>query len=258
MHVVITGASTGIGEGLARAWARKGASLTLVSRRRAALDALAASLGTPCHVVAADLADPAQATAWLAGAEAALGPVDVLVNNAGVQIVGPTETIPPEQAEALLRLDLLAPLALVRAVAPGLLARGRGAVVNVSSLAALAPTPGMAHYNAAKAGLAAFSESLRGEWRRTGVNVVTVYPGPVRTNLADVALGAYGKLPLPIPFGTVDGLARRVVAAVEGGRGRVVYPAVYAIVRHFPQVTRFVLDLATPRPRLSSSDTGGR
>jgi short-subunit dehydrogenase len=258
VHVVVTGASTGIGEGLARAWAKEGAALTLVSRRRGALDALAAELGTRTHVVAADLASPEDATRWIAGAEDALGPVDVLVNNAGVQIVGPTEEVSPAQAEGLLRLDLLTPMALVGAVAPGMLARKAGCVVNVSSMAALAPTPGMAHYNAAKAGLAAYSESLRGEWRKTGVHVVTVYPGPVKTQLADVALVAYGKIPVPIPVGTVEGLAARVLAAVRHRRARVIYPAFYTLARHFPQITRWVLDAGTPRPRLSSSDTGGR
>lgn len=254
MHVVVTGASAGIGEGLARRWAKDGATLTLVSRRRDPLEKLAGELGVRCHVVVADLSVPERATSWLAEAEAALGPVDVLVNNAGVQIVGPTEAVDPAKADAMMRLDLLTPLQLVQAVGPGMLARRRGTIVNVSSVAALAPTPGMFHYNAAKAGLAAASESLRGEWRGTGVNVVTVYPGPVRTKLADATIQAYGPIARWMHLGTVEGLAERVVRAVARGKGRVVYPGYYVVPRGFPLLTRWVLDAGTPRPALGDSD----
>jgi short-subunit dehydrogenase len=247
-HVVVTGASSGIGDGIARELARAGAALTLVARRRELLEKLAAELGTQTRVVAADLSDPAQATSWLAAAEAELGPVDVLVNNAGVQIVAPTEQVSLEDGRRLMELDLMTPLALIRAVLPGMLARKSGCIVNVASLAALAPTPGMTWYNAAKGGLGAASESLRGELRKSGVHVVTVYPGPVHTPMGDAGYAAYPptlgvKL---LPAGNPTTLGKLVRRAVEKKRARVVYPWLYSIVRYFPTVTRLALDLSTP------------
>jgi short-subunit dehydrogenase len=251
-HVVVTGASSGIGDGIAREFARAGAAVTLVARRRELLEKLAAELGPPeqvkTRVVAADLSDPAQATSWLAAAEAALGPVDVLINNAGVQIVAPTAEVSLDAGRKLMELDLMTPLALIQAVLPAMLARKSGSIVNVASLAALAPTPGMTWYNAAKGGLAAASESLRGELRKSGVHVCTVYPGPVHTPMGDAGYAAYPptlsvKL---LPAGNPTTLGRLVRRAVEKKRARVVYPWLYGIVRWVPTIARLALDLSTP------------
>src|SRR5262245_28812310 len=100
-HVVVTGASSGIGEALVREYVRAGASVTMVARRRELMEKLAAEVGGKTHVVATDLGDPAHATDWLAGAEAALGPVDILVNNAGAQIVGVTSEVEWARARAM-------------------------------------------------------------------------------------------------------------------------------------------------------------
>lgn len=167
-HAIVTGASSGIGAALARELSAHGWDLTLVARRRPLLDELAAGLRTRCHVVEADLSDLDAATGWLPGATAALGPVELLVNNAGVQVVAPTAGVDLARAEASLRVNLLSPMRLWRAVLPDMLARGQGTVVDICSMAALAPTPGMAWYNASKAGLAGASEALRGELRGTG------------------------------------------------------------------------------------------
>jgi short-subunit dehydrogenase len=248
MHVAITGASSGIGEALAREFARAGAKLTLVARRGELLQKLAKEVGVPTHVVSQDLSKPAECTRWIAAAEAANGAIDVLVNNAGKQIVAPTAEVDPDEADALLCLDLLTPLRLTRAVLPAMIARKSGTIIDVASLAALAPTPGMTWYNAAKAGLAAASESLRGELRNTGVHVVTVYPGPVDTPMARAAYDVYESTGAvtAIPLGSTDELARKVRRAVERKQPRVIYPASYGITRHFPNVTRWALDRFTP------------
>ena len=250
MHIVITGASSGIGASFARAFAAAGHTLTLVARRKDLLTALAAELPTKTHVAPQDLGDLENAAQFLTAAEDALGPVDVLVNNAGVQIVGPAASVDVVAGEKLLDVDLKAPLRLARAVLPGMLARQKGILVDVASMAALAPTPGMLYYNAAKAGLAAASEALRGELRGTGVHVVTVYPGIIAsTAMAKSALETYGadKWVSKMPVGTEQELARRTLAAIENKHARVVYPSSGKLARWFPSTTRWVLDRMTPR-----------
>lgn len=249
-HAVITGASSGIGAALAREYAAAGFAVTLVARRRALLEALASELPVKTRVVEADLGDPAQAQRWLPACTTELGPVDVLINNAGVQIVAPTVEISVAEGRRLLEVDLQAPLALVQAVLPAMLARRSGAIVNIASLAALAPTPGMTWYNAAKGGLAAASESLRGELRKSGVHVLTVYPGPVHTPMGDYGYAAYPPTLSVrlLPVGTTAQLAQRVRRAVASRAARVIYPRPYALARLFPGLTRFLLDRSTPPP----------
>ena len=192
MHIVITGASSGIGAAYARTFAAAGHTLTLVARRRDLLDKLATELPTRTFILERDLSKLDAVAEVVALAEKELGPIDVLVNNAGVQVVGPTATLDVAECERMLDVDLKAPLRLTLAALPGMLARGHGTIVDVASMAALAPTPGMTYYNAAKAGLAAASESLRGELRHTGVHVVTVYPGIIAsTAMAQASMQKY-------------------------------------------------------------------
>jgi short-subunit dehydrogenase len=249
VHVIVTGASSGIGEALAREYLRRGASLTLVARRKANLDELARGQEDRCHVVEADLADHERACDWVGAAESALGPVDVLVNNAGMQIVARTIDTAVEDGERLMRLNVLSPMRLTKRVLPGMIARGKGAVVDVSSVAGIAPTPAMFYYNASKAALAAASESLRGELRGTGVHVLTVYPGPVRTELEARGRAAYEEttvMRLFTPTGDAAVLARKIADGVASRRARIVYPATYNALRHLPNLTRFFLDRFTP------------
>jgi short-subunit dehydrogenase len=249
LHVVVTGASSGIGEALVREYAVLGAKVTLVARRREQMEEIARAAGGRTQIFPADLSDVANATAWLAPAQAAFGPVDILVNNAGVQIVDDFAATDVALAEQLLHVDLHTPLRLTRAVVPDMLARRSGTIVDIASLAALAPTPGMVYYNAAKAGLAAASESLRGELRGTGVHVVTVYPGPVETPMGRAGYAALEPTPgaRSVPKGTPEGLAKLVRRAVEKKQARVIYPWVYTVVRHLPALTRFCLDRFSPK-----------
>lgn len=253
MHVVVTGASSGIGEALARTFLARGANVTLVARRRDLLEALRAPSPERVHVVSADLADPSAACAWVDEAERVLGPIDVLVNNAGVQIVRAVTETSWEEAERLLVLDLHTPLRLTQVLLPRMIARGSGCIVDVASMAAIAPTPGMFFYNAAKAGLAAASESLRAEVKPHGIHVVTVYPGPVRSAMEAAGRAAYEETSVAkhTPTGEPEELARLVAEAVETKQDRVVYPRTYGVARHLPNVTRWFLDRFTPplKPR---------
>ena len=256
MHALVTGASSGIGEAIARALAGAGYDLTLIARRQAELERLKAEVaGRRVEVMAADLGQLDTIDGLVERARASLGPSDVLVNNAGVQIVARTEDVGLAESERLLSLNVLAPFRLTRAVLPDMLARGRGTIVDISSLSALAPTPGMFHYSASKAALAAASESLRAEVGRRGVHVVTVYPGPVKTAMADAALARYDKggPQGALPTGTADELARRVVRAIERKQARVIYPRAYVAARLFPSMTRWVVDRFSPLPRSMKS-----
>jgi short-subunit dehydrogenase len=119
-------------------------------------------------------------------------------------------------------------------------------------MAGIAPTPGMYFYNAAKAGLAAASEGLRAEVKPHGIHVVTVYPGPVTSAMEAAARTAFEETAAAknAPTGTPEVLARLVCDAVKYRRARVIYPRFYGIARHFPNITRWLLDAYTPPLKL--------
>lgn len=158
-HVVITGASGGIGHALARAFDGPERRLTLVGRREAVLTDLAAELQGDARPAVVDLGDPPGDTSWLSEAEAALGPVDVLINNAGICTVEPAQGVSPERIRRLLEVNLHAPLAAIRHVLPGMLERRSGSLITIGSLASYAPAAWYAHYAATKGGLTQHSEA---------------------------------------------------------------------------------------------------
>ena len=165
-----------------------------------------------------------------------------------MQILAPAHETDWAAAERLLRVNVLAPLRLTTTILPGMVARGHGAIVDVASMAALAPTPGMLFYNASKGALAAASEGLRAEAAAHGIHVVTVYPGPVKSDMESAAREAFadrGNIDR-MPTGTPEVLARRIAEAVEHRRDRVIYPRVYALSRLLPGPTRWIVDTFTP------------
>ena len=188
-RVVVTGASRGIGEELARQLAAKGAELALVARSRDALEKLAADLGG--HAYACDLADRAERDA-LVPRILADGPIDVLVNNAGLLDTFDFTTTSPDEIDQIIDVNLHAPIQLAHAVLPAMLARDSGKIVDISSMAGSTVNPGVVTYSATKAGLTHFNACLRtNEMHRTNVTSLVVELGPVDTEMEKM-LHAYG------------------------------------------------------------------
>ena len=186
-HVLLTGASAGIGAAMARELGRRGARVTLVARRHDALAAVAdevRALGGEATVQAADLAGAEGAAALLDRLD---GPVDVLINNAGYGIQGPFLDASLDDAVGQVELNVTALTALTRALLPGMAERHRGGVLNVASVAGFVPAPRFAVYAATKAYVLSLSEALHQEMRGAGVAVTCLCPGPVRTEFADRA-----------------------------------------------------------------------
>jgi NADP-dependent 3-hydroxy acid dehydrogenase YdfG len=184
---LVTGASSGIGEATAVALAREGAAVVIAARRVARLKALEERLvegGAKVLPVELDVTDEAACRAAVARAVDVLGGLDVLVNNAGVMLLGPVEGADTTDWTRMVSTNLLGVMFLTHAALPHLLA-SRGAVVQVSSTAGRVVRNGTAVYNATKFGLNAFSESLRQEVTQRGVRVVVVEPGIVETELRD-------------------------------------------------------------------------
>lgn len=226
-HVVVTGASRGIGADLARRFATRGARLSLVARSREPLETLATDVGG--QAFPADLADADVVAGLIAEIEAAAGPVDVLVNNAGMGTTEHLTATAVADIQATVRVNLEAPIVLTRQVLPGMLDRGRGHVVVLSSLAGTAGFPGFAVYGATKAGLTSFVASLRLDLAGSPVGTTLVAPGPVATDMWDQveasdhmapALRRFRQLHL-LPSIDADALAAKVVAGVEGDRRHV-------------------------------------
>jgi short-subunit dehydrogenase len=189
---VVTGASSGLGEEFARRLAGRCGTLVLVARRIGRLERLAAELHAAApemgvEAVAADLSVPGERLRLLEGLlKRGLIP-DLLINNAGLGDFGEFADADWGRTEAMLKVNIEALTHLAHALLPGMLSEGRGAVVNVSSLASLVPIPDIAVYAATKAYVTSFSEALRLEVRGRGVRVLAVCPGPVRTEFGRVA-----------------------------------------------------------------------
>lgn len=182
--IIVTGAASGIGRELARVAAYDGCAMVLVDRSPAGLESLAADLaadGREVHALAIDLAHSG-ATAAIESALHERGLYcDVLVNNAGFGLFGPAVEIDRTRQLGLLDVNVRAPTELILRFLPGMVARGRGGVLNVGSIAAYTPGPGMAMYHASKAFVRSLSAALAAEIAGTGVTVTCLSPGVVRT-----------------------------------------------------------------------------
>ena len=200
---LVTGASGGIGAAIARALHAQGAVVALSGTRREALEALAAELGERAHVCPADLRESGAADALVASAEAAAGPLHILVNNAGLTRDTLALRMKDEDFAAVLDVDLAAPFRLCRAVLKGMVRRRAGRIVQIGSVVGAAGNAGQANYAAAKAGLVGMTKSLAQEVGSRGITVNVVAPGYVET---------------PMTAGLADAQRSRLVDAIPLGR----------------------------------------
>jgi short-subunit dehydrogenase len=218
---IVTGASSGLGAELARGLAKAGLRVGLTARRVAELEDVARSIreaGGTAFVAPANAADPASTRAALALLIEALGPIDLLIANAGVGLGASVDRFSAEDFDRMVRVNLISVGYAFEAVLPMMLARGRGHLVGVSSLAAFRGLPGSSGYSATKAGLTALLEGIRPELRGRGIAVTAVHPGFVRTPMT---AGSTSSQPFLMD---VEPAVRIILRGIAGRRRRVDFP----------------------------------
>ena len=209
---IVTGASEGIGRAVALDLAAAGAHVIAVARTEARLDELVEASEGSITAFPADLADAEERSRLAASA----GDVDVLVNNAGLAWLGDVVDISVEDLQALVAINLLAPIDLTRQLLPGMIERRSGHIVNIGSILGYAATPPLVVYSATKAGIGAFTEGLRREVTGTGVDVTLITPGAVNgTDALGAAGGASDGAPLTVAFEKTGVTPERVATAVH-------------------------------------------
>jgi 3-oxoacyl-[acyl-carrier protein] reductase len=207
---LVTGGARGIGRGIALAFAREGASVAILDRDGDTLAATVEEIKAIAPLAAgfvADVSDEASVTAAIRAADAALGGIDVLVNNAGVMSYATVETMPVDMWDRMIAINLRSVFLCSRLVIPGMKARGWGRIISLSSQLAHKGALELAHYAAAKAGVIGFTRALAREVSRSGITVNAICPGPIETDLtqtnsaewraelvAQMPIGRYGEV----------------------------------------------------------------
>ncbi len=236
---LVTGASSGIGAEIARELSRRGHHITLVARSADKLETLAAEL-VNADVIAMDLADRAGRAALLDRVGERGRVVDILVNNAGLSTLGPVIKSDPEAELNMIEVDVAAVADLCSRLLPGMVERGRGAVLNVASTASFQPLPGQAGYGASKAFVLSYTQSLAGELRGTSVTATTLCPGPVHTGFGERAgfskEDAEAALPA-VMWVTAEEVAKQAVEGMAKGRLVVIPGKVNRVAAALSQVT---------------------
>ena len=245
-HVLLTGASSGIGRELARELAARGAKLAITARRRSLLESLADEISaggrTTPVVIEADLSRRDAARALAAEAAEALGGIDILVNNAGGGVGGRIAAVGDrDEAREAFETNYWSPLALINALVPGMEERGRGALVNVTSMAQVSTWPGFGAYAATKAALGLATETLAMELVESAIQVMEVIPGPVDTAVQGETRLAPGieRMLRRTPLGDAAELARLIARALERGKARVIYPRRAGLAYVLPALVRW-------------------
>jgi short-subunit dehydrogenase len=226
--VLVTGASRGIGASIARAFAERGATLGLLARRRDSLEQLASELSGEGHVpLVADVADADSVAAALQE----FGDIDVVVANAGITHYRPFAQLPLDEARHMNDVNWLGTIYTVWTALPGMIERGRGHIVVVSSGGGVRGFPSAAVYNGTKAAQRGFAEALRHELAGTGVSVTTVYPGEIATSLHDHELDHmpdWYRMDRRAPAGP---LGEQIVEAVVNDQRELFYPPLVRMLR---------------------------
>ena len=232
---LVTGASSGLGAEMARQLGRSGWKVGLTARREAELEAVARSIreaGGTAFVAPADLADAGAIHTAIAAVVEALGPIDLLLANAGVGVSMTGRDFSAEAFDRMIRVNLSGVGHAIEAVLPGMLRKGAGQIVGISSLAGYRGLPGSSGYSATKAGLSALLEGLRADLARSGVVVTTVHPGFVRTPMT---AGSSKLMPMAMNVGPAASI---IIRGVASGHSRVDFPwrmaAILGMVRLLP------------------------
>ena len=219
--VMITGASSGIGKGLALELSTRGAKLGLVARRQNLLDEIVDAIrlrGAKAFAVAADVRDADAMKAAADRIRAELGPIDVLIANAGIGTTSHISQLDPHHVANVISINVLGAANSVAAVVPQMVERGRGQLVAISSLAAYRGLPKSAAYCASKAAMSAYFESVRIDLRGTGVGVTIIHPGFIKTPLT---AGRDAKMPYLMEL---DEAIPKIVSAIEKGKKSIAFP----------------------------------
>lgn len=248
---LVTGASGGLGAYIVQALAKQQMNLVLAARSVPELEQSATELrqyGCRVLTVPTDVTDVSALEALVVKAQEAFGGIDVLVNNAGVDLMGAYDGFTIAQIECALQLNLIAPMLLTRLVLPGMLAQRRGHIVNIASAAGKFPMECFDTYCAAKAGLIGFTASLRASFRRTGVSASAICPGMVRgvgmwQRIEDAT---HVHMPPLLGSTTPRAVARAVVRAIKGDRAEMIVNTIpsrpaLALYQLFPTVIGHIL-----------------
>lgn len=219
--VLITGASSGIGRGIATQVARHGAKLGLVARRAAVLEELVNELtakGGQAVALPADVQDYDSLNSAVTSLREELGPVDLLIANAGIGATTDPAELKPAEVAKVINVNMLGAVNSVAAVVPGMVEKGSGHLVVISSLAAYRGLPKSAAYCASKAGVSAFFESLRLDLEPRGINVTIIHPGFIKTALTE---GRHARMPYLMEL---DDAVLKIVHAIEKRRKSYAFP----------------------------------
>jgi short-subunit dehydrogenase len=219
--VFLTGASSGIGKGLAKEVGQRGAKLGLVARRAAELAELVKELektGAKAVALPADVQDASALSEAADHLRSEFGPIDMLIANAGVGATSPSTSLQPDQVARVVNINLLGAVNSVAAVLPEMVSRGSGHLVAISSLAAYRGLPKSAAYCGSKAGLSAFFESVRLDLRDKGVGVTIIHPGFIKTPLT---AGREATMPFLMEL---DDAVKKIVGAIEKGKKSYSFP----------------------------------
>ena len=254
---MVTGASRGIGLVVARALAREGMNLALAARSVAPLEQLAAelrALGVKVAAIPTDVSKESDLRQLTERTRTEFGSIDLLINNAGIEAFRPFHLIEPADIVETLQVNLTATLLLTRFVLPHMLEAGRGHIVNMASVAGkYGPAYGAA-YGASKAGMIAFTQSLRGELYKTGVSASAICPGFANDGgIYEVIKERTGKgTPWYLGSTSADAVARGVIKAVKNDRPDLVinFPAlrpVFALCQAFPRLGEWIVRTTTRR-----------